>query len=206
MVSINRNIPTTTNYVPTATQQPAATASCIGTSNVPTATSANSTYSACAPQTVNPSETLTPNQKKVATLGLELKQLRVELSNVEKIMEPINESIEQQKFLIDELKREYAQNKIDEEEYNNRLDLYQSTIVMLEASLVPYDIEYSVIKARCIAIEAQITELIKTDKTILNGHESVENTDTVSVTAVVTSTAIAPTVTTGYVPYYPTES
>ena len=187
MTSINNNIPTRT-FVPTITQQPTntnTTASAGGASatgsSVPTPTS-SLVYTASAPKTQNPEEVEV------------LERLRKELDNAKAYLDKCEEEVRQLTKQIDDLRMKLKNNR---NAYSQReLQIIEDEIIQLSDLRVAYNYRVKVAKK---LYNEKLHEFRDYSQSLLSG----------SLTPTVTGysptgTSVAPTVTTGNVPYYPT--
>lgn len=189
MTSINNNIPTRT-FVPTTTQQPTntnTTASAGGASatgsSVPTPTS-SLVYTASAPKTQNPEEVEV------------LERLTKELDNAKAYLDKCEEEAMQLTKQIRDLEKKRRDNR---NAYSQReLQIIQDEIDQLYALRVAYNRRVKIAEK---LYNEKLNEFRDYSQSLLSG----------SLTPTVTGysptgTSVAPTVTTGNVPYYPTGS
>lgn len=195
MTSINYNIPTRTNYVPTTTQQPTntnTTASAGGASStgssVPTPTS-SIVYTAKAPVTTDPRLTSLKSQLSVAQAKVD--EIEAEFLDIRRQMSAIYSGCDSNAS-DSALKEYFDEGKITEDQYN-KLKTLSSKLNEVQDKLDAAMSEVSNLKSQIKELESQQTTQTGGVLTFTGGAP----TDT---------TPPRITSTTGNVPYYPTVS
>ena len=205
MTSINRNIPTRTNYVPTTTKQPTSTNTTVtggvsGTA-VPTPTSVVM-YTASAPKTTN------VNNDKLAKLREEIAEVSCYLEKVQELYEKKEREYERYekytyKPMRKTLEENYYRGIITKDEYAKALTPFADKLYKLLSEKVALRTEVHNAEKKLEQLEKQLTDAaVKVLDEELNEWKKSWNTPTSTPTATSTTVTTPPTTTPN--PMYPT--
>jgi len=208
MTSINRNIPTRTNYVPTTSQQPTETNTTVtgsgvaGTSsNVPTPT-LGIVYTASAPDTTDVNAIVDEMTKKVEFLLKEAMKLASPKTDYASFK--LFQQLSQQKDLVSEISKALG------EKMTVQRDLSKPVEEIGKVGGEYADWSISELTKKLAAETARLEALIlqiqahTIDNYIKGGGAPSVTANAPTDTAGVPTDTVAPTPTTGNVPYYPT--